>query len=643
MKKIISAMLSILMIFSFIPFVKSSAAEAENVALGATYIAPEAIRGYTASLTDGIVTDEFEPGSVDFYGLFWNDLAEDSNCHSEYESITIDLGGYYDINEIRIHAVIEHFQYGIAFPANIKGMISLNSSDKIQIFTYMQSQYNPGSSTLWLEADVQGTTRYVIINIPKPSMAHWIILDEIEVYGEKSDYVPEDNHEGYGENLVLNRGYQAPEAIRGYNASLTDGVIADNFQPATSDWYGLFCNDAATDSNAPAGKESIIIDLGNYYDLTRVALHTASADEYAVSAPLKVEIFACTTPEEGFTSIGEIETEENYGVFWLKADIEAQRARYVRFDIILGNYWAMLDEIEVYGLLSEVGVPYMSGDISGDGEIDSLDYIALKRYCFDTYQFSETQLDSADINQDGEISNEDYVALKRHCFGTYVIKDNDSHEFNIVHEKQEFTTDDRLGDLSHVDEGNIAVFGNSFIWTSQICEIFNELSENNGQATQLWDYSHRYLDLFSLEGVRDLKNEGITTVLICGFYSSDMLNDIFTIYTQCDIVGIELVIFPAHNENRMLLNGVSVKYPDFYVLDWKAEIDMLIESGIDRWDMCVDDEHDHSTPLAGYVGAHMIYRAVFGEIPDSSQLSDTIAYSYIKTKLGNYVETGIIE
>jgi len=445
------------------------------------------------------------------------------------------------------------------------------------------------------------------------------------------------------ENVALGATYIAPEAIRGYTASLTDGIVADAFLPATPDWYGLFCNDAAADSNAPAGKESIIIDLGNYYDLTKVALHTAAADEYAVSAPLKVEIFACTTPEEGFKTIGEIENEENYGAFWIKSDVDAERVRYVRFDIILGNYWAMLDEIEVYGLMSETGVAFMSGDLNGDAKIDSMDYIALKRYCFGTYQFSEEQFDSADLNGDGEVSNEDYVALKRHCFGTYVIKDTESHEFNIVHEKQEFTTDDRLGDLSHVGEGNIAVFGNSFIWTSKICEIFNEISEDNGQTTQLLDYSHRYIDLFSSEGVAALKEEGITTVLICGFYSADMLNDIFTIYNQCDIVGIELVIFPAHNENRMLLNGVSVKYPDFYVLDWKAEIDMLIESGIDRWDMCVDDQHDHSTTLAGYVGAHMIYRAVFGEIPDSTKLSDTIAYSYIKTKLGNYVETGIIE
>ncbi len=800
MKKLISILLSILMVLPFVCFAEANSNEPINVALGKSYEAPQAIRGYTASLTDGVVADSFEPGSSDWYGLFWNGEAVDANCHDRYEYITIDLGGYYDLNKIRIHTAIDNLDYSVALPYDVKGLIPVNSSTKESIFSTTEIQYVQGESSLWLEADVKTITRYVMISIPKPDGYHWIMLDEIEIYGKESDYVPDIKdtppyNEQFGENLVLNKeyvapeavrgytanltdgvysnefevgthewyglfwnpaaedqncpdgigeitfdlgdyydltsinihyyidpaisslepalvtlttpngdfsdlddvfpysgafwsnqsllgitaryititicnrnnwvlineiqiygkkaeggtnvainsSYEAPEAVRGYSANLTDGITVDSFEPATPDWYGLFCNVAASDSNAIVGTESVIIDLGNYYDLTKVALHTASATEYSVSAPLKVEIFACAIPDEGFTSIGTIETDEDYGVFWIKADVTASKARYVRFDITLGNYWAMLDEIEVYGNLCKKGLPYMLGDISGDSEISAKDYSALKRYCFGTYTLTDEQLESADINGDGEIDNKDYIALKRACFDTFVIRDSQSYEFNIVHKEQTFVTDDRLGDLSYVGEGNIAVFGNSFIYTSEICEIFNELSADNGKTTQLLNYSDRYKELFSLEGTLQLHHEGITTVLLCGFYSSNMLDDVFKIYYNCDTVGIELVIFPAHNENRMLLNGVSAKYPYFYVLDWKAEIDMLIENGINRWDMCVDDAHDHSTPLAGYVGAHMIYRAVFGEIPDSTRLSDYIAYSYIKAKLGNYVETGMIE
>ena len=42
---------------------------------------------------------------------------------------------------------------------------------------------------------------------------------------------------------------------------------------------------------------------------------------------------------------------------------------------------------------------------------------------------------------------------------------------------------------------------------------------------------------------------------------------------------------------------------------------LLIENGIDWLEFCIPDEHSHSTELAGYVGAHMIFRALFGECP----------------------------
>ena len=63
---------------------------------------------------------------------------------------------------------------------------------------------------------------------------------------------------------------------------------------------------------------------------------------------------------------------------------------------------------------------------------------------------------------------------------------------------------------------------------------------------------------------------------------------------------------------------------------------MISEKGIDTWDFCIDDQHKHSTPLAGYVGAHMIYRAIFGEIPKKYQSNYFDSASYYAT-LGDYV------
>ena len=76
-----------------------------------------------------------------------------------------------------------------------------------------------------------------------------------------------------------------------------------------------------------------------------------------------------------------------------------------------------------------------------------------------------------------------------------------------------------------------------------------------------------------------------------------------------------------------------------FCLNWKAELDGLILGGVDRWELCIDDAHDHSRPLAGYVGAHMIYRAIYGELP-TQPLSSSLSQGYIDSILDNYAYVG---
>jgi hypothetical protein len=100
--------------------------------------------------------------------------------------------------------------------------------------------------------------------------------------------------------------------------------------------------------------------------------------------------------------------------------------------------------------------------------------------------------------------------------------------------------------------------------------------------------------------------------------------------------GITLVVLPAHNENQASAEK-SAKTCDLPLINWKAELDELISSGVDKFDLCVNDSYYHSTPLAGYVGAHMIYRAIYGEAPENkgTYLSNTEL-----NILGDYAETG---
>ncbi|MBO5869473.1 MAG: dockerin type I repeat-containing protein [Clostridia bacterium] len=61
------------------------------------------------------------------------------------------------------------------------------------------------------------------------------------------------------------------------------------------------------------------------------------------------------------------------------------------------------------------------GDINADGTIDQVDYLLVKRYCFNTFSLDSEQTFRADVNRDDAIDQLDYLLIKRHCFNTYKI------------------------------------------------------------------------------------------------------------------------------------------------------------------------------------------------------------------------------
>lgn len=63
----------------------------------------------------------------------------------------------------------------------------------------------------------------------------------------------------------------------------------------------------------------------------------------------------------------------------------------------------------------------MLGDLNGNGQIDTTDYIFLKRAVLGTYTLTDAQKAAADVNGDGKINSVDYMQVKRHVLGTYKI------------------------------------------------------------------------------------------------------------------------------------------------------------------------------------------------------------------------------
>ena len=208
-------------------------------------------------------------------------------------------------------------------------------------------------------------------------------------------------------------------------------------------------------------------------------------------------------------------------------------------------------------------------------------------------------------------------------------------------------TDPGLGaiDLSaRPGEKPILIVGNSFVGSSRVGAIFARMC----QASR----KNRYEVVWKSQGMATVSNnwseykdemrEGkYAAVFMCGFYGSGDVAAFKSFVDLCKASNTPIVIFPAHNEK----NGANAanSYPDAYYLNWKGELDTLISNGVSRWDLCVDDYYDHSLPLAGYVGAHMIYRALFGEMPPIlNEYDNGLYHRTVTQKLGDYAQTGCL-
>ncbi|MBQ9112255.1 MAG: hypothetical protein IJY08_01615 [Clostridia bacterium] len=209
------------------------------------------------------------------------------------------------------------------------------------------------------------------------------------------------------------------------------------------------------------------------------------------------------------------------------------------------------------------------------------------------------------------------------------------------------STDSNIGVLSHVSSPtSIAILGNSFINSSSIGSILGEMLQRNGKNCSVDAKSRGYARVSTYTSdtalMNNIRSGKYDLVFICGLYATDEVSNLDILKSACKTGGAELVIFPAHNESSGAISSAKGKYSDIVCLDWKSEIDELMsERNMSVWDFCVDDQHRHSKPLAGYVGAHMIYRAIYGTVPSAS-LYSSISQDYVNSMLGDYVKTGNI-
>jgi len=59
----------------------------------------------------------------------------------------------------------------------------------------------------------------------------------------------------------------------------------------------------------------------------------------------------------------------------------------------------------------------VKGDIDGNGEIDSTDYLNIKGIFIGTSKITGVYLDASDVDKDGRITATDYLRIKSHFIG----------------------------------------------------------------------------------------------------------------------------------------------------------------------------------------------------------------------------------
>lgn len=207
------------------------------------------------------------------------------------------------------------------------------------------------------------------------------------------------------------------------------------------------------------------------------------------------------------------------------------------------------------------------------------------------------------------------------------------------------TSRTQFNTLASAKDSSILILGNSFIGSSDIGNILNEMFVNNQRRCKVNAISRGYAEVDTYvndtELMSSILNGAYDAVFICGLYSGDQLTPLQALSGICQRSNTRLVIFPAHNEPTAVINAAMKNNPGLVCLNWKNEIDSLIATGLSRWIFCVDDTYDHSKPLAGYVGAHMIYRAIYGEVP-RADMKRSITQTEIDAHIKNYADTANI-
>ncbi len=166
-------------------------------------------------------------------------------------------------------------------------------------------------------------------------------------------------------NVALNKGYKISgcgEPYGNYTANLTDGQ-AEQAYALNDSWFAFYNNGTHPGDNAPDKVGSIIIDLGDLYDVESINVNALDAKgSSGINAPAGFKAYFSKDGENWGEAVTLNYTlPDAAGAFVAESAVTA-RAQFVKVEVTLNGVFAFINEIEVYGILAPFEAPEFAGE-----------------------------------------------------------------------------------------------------------------------------------------------------------------------------------------------------------------------------------------------------------------------------------------
>ncbi len=170
---------------------------------------------------------------------------------------------------------------------------------------------------------------------------------------------------------------------RGYTAKLTDGKYSEvgpfDEGGATANWFGFFTNAQATDQNCSSGLGHIMINMGSEKTVGCVKAFVSGTSG---TAPKNIDVYAGVS-EYALSKVGTMTLPTSgYGFATLNISTPI-KAQYVRLDVTVDEYWALLNEVMVFAEAEDNGTD--APPVVGPAETEEWAHDALGATVVDTY------------------------------------------------------------------------------------------------------------------------------------------------------------------------------------------------------------------------------------------------------------------